>query len=46
MEKCRNGFVPDFSVEGDPGHTAKCWLHDKSEESEKKLVNAGIKFER
>lgn len=31
MDKCRQGNVPLFPVEGE--HGAKCWLHDGSEES-------------
>lgn len=37
MDKCRHGEVPDFMISGDEGHRAKCWLYDKSEESERKL---------
>jgi oligopeptide/dipeptide ABC transporter ATP-binding protein len=32
MEKCHHGEVPEFRIE-DKEHTAKCWLHDGSEES-------------
>lgn len=41
MPKCRHGEVPDFDVE--PGHVAKCWLHDGSEESQAKWNEAGYR---
>ena len=36
MKKCHHGDVPDFPL-NEKGHEAKCWLHDKSEESNEKL---------
>lgn len=36
MEKCQNGEVQNFCIEN-PQHTAKCWLHDGSPESQAKL---------
>lgn len=30
MEICLQGKVPDFIVNENPRHTAKCWLHDKN----------------
>lgn len=37
MEKCHNGKVPDFVIEKDDRHTAACWLHDQSPESQQGL---------
>lgn len=37
MDKCRHGLVPDFPVNGNSEHLAKCWLYDRSEESAQKL---------
>jgi oligopeptide/dipeptide ABC transporter ATP-binding protein len=28
MERCRHGPVPDFPVQHEHSHQAKCWLHD------------------
>jgi oligopeptide/dipeptide ABC transporter ATP-binding protein len=36
MEKCRHGAVPDFPIGEGTGHFAKCWLHDGTEESNRK----------
>lgn len=33
MSKCCSGNVPDFIINDDVAHQAKCWLHDGSEES-------------
>jgi oligopeptide/dipeptide ABC transporter ATP-binding protein len=35
MEKCRQGAIPEFLLEG--GQKAKCLLHDQTDESLKKL---------
>lgn len=32
MEKCKTGKVPDFVIQQDPLHTARCWLHEKLEQ--------------
>lgn len=37
MDKCHHGDVPDFIVEENPAHWAKCWLHDGTKESELKV---------
>lgn len=39
MEKCRHGSVPSFAIEEAERHYTKCWLYDKSEESEEKRVH-------
>ncbi|KAF3362355.1 putative peptide ABC transporter ATP-binding protein y4tR [Chlamydiales bacterium STE3] len=31
MEKCRTGHVPEFIINSNPLHTARCWLHEKQE---------------
>jgi len=36
MDKCRQGAVPDFGVQ-EIEHCAKCWLHDGTDESDKKM---------
>lgn len=41
MEKCKKGAVPDFPVCGDRSHTAACWLHDGSQESERSHFGRG-----
>lgn len=38
MEKCRTGYVPDFVIDGQENHIAKCWLNDGSEESKAKRL--------
>jgi len=37
MEKCQTGLVKDFIIHDRSSHIAKCWLHDGSEESIRKL---------
>lgn len=32
MEKCKSGAVPDFIIENDPLHIARCWLYEKMEQ--------------
>ncbi len=39
MEKCRIGAVPDFVIDQDPRHIAKCWLNDRTEESQQRLTS-------
>jgi len=39
MEKCRSGQVENFIINNQQNHTAKCWLHDQTEESLQKLPN-------
>ncbi len=40
MEKCKSGSVPHFPIKGEEQHQAKCWLHDGSEESNKRMRDA------
>lgn len=42
MEKCRHQLVPDFIINDQASHTAKCWLYDRSQESLEKLEEAGM----
>lgn len=37
MERCMHGPVPDFAINLDHSHTAKCWLYDGSNESREKM---------
>ncbi len=37
MKKCHHGEVPDFEIKEVKTHTAKCWLHDGTEESNIRL---------
>lgn len=37
MPKCLTGPVEDFIINGRTSHSAKCWLHDGSTESQEKL---------
>ncbi len=30
MEKCKVSAVPNFAIQQDPMHLARCWLHEKS----------------
>jgi oligopeptide/dipeptide ABC transporter ATP-binding protein len=39
MEKCRKGDVPEFVIDQNPNHLAKCWLNDGSEESQNRLIS-------
>lgn len=42
MSKCKSGEVPNFIVSNSiPEHTAKCWLHDQTEESARRLQEVG-----
>ena len=36
MHKCKHGEVPDFTLSKQQGHKTKCWLHDGSEESQRR----------
>lgn len=36
MEKCCHGEIPDFTIDGEKKHQAKCVLYDGTEESEAK----------
>ena len=38
MEKCRQGPVPDFSIEHS-SHIAKCWLYDGTQESQERWIH-------
>lgn len=37
MEKCREGIIPDFAIQGSENHLCKCLLYDGTEESALKL---------
>lgn len=44
MEKCRKGAVPDFVIDENPKHLAKCWLNDGSEESLQRFNHPDFKL--
>lgn len=45
MEKCRRGAVPDFTIHN-PLHVAKCWLYDRTEESQNRWAHASWETKR
>ena len=38
MEKCKSNPVPNFIINENTVHMAKCWLYDKTEESNRQLL--------
>lgn len=42
MDKCRKGKVPDFVIDQNSNHIAKCWLYDGSLESEERFNSASF----
>lgn len=39
MSKCKQGVVPNFQIDSNQIHEAKCWLYDQSEESRQSLIS-------
>lgn len=37
MDKCRQGTLPDFIIDQNASHIAKCWLYDDSKESHERI---------
>lgn len=46
MEKCRDNFIPDFIVDSNPNHIAKCLLWDSTKESEDQKETTNFQDER
>jgi oligopeptide/dipeptide ABC transporter ATP-binding protein len=44
MDKCRQGEVPTFEI-NKPTHTAKCWLHDQTVESQERFKQPDVRIE-